>query len=102
MFSTIVQIALVLTLSVLFSVEKDSVINFLSRLSGTRSSSTYVKLQRLYAKLGFRLKGQLIVCAYIALMVFILLNVVALFGIRIPSTGSLALIAGMTNIFPYI
>lgn len=78
-FSTIVQIGLVLTLSVLFSIEKNSVINFLSRLSGHRSSTTYIKLQRLYAKLGFWLKGQLIVCGYIALMVFVLLNVVALF-----------------------
>lgn len=101
-FATIAQIALVLTLSVLFSIEKNGVINFISRLAGTRSASTYVKLQRLYAKLGFRLKWQLIVCAYIALMVFILLNVVRLFGINIPSIGSLALIAGMTNIFPYI
>lgn len=101
-FSTIVQTGLVLTLSVLFSIEKDSVINFLSRLSGARSAATYIKLQRLYAKLGFRLKGQLIVCGYIALMVFILLNLVGLFGIKIPNTGSLALIAGMTNIFPYI
>lgn len=101
-FSTIVQIGLVLTLSVLFSIEKDNVINFLSRLSGHRSSTTYIKLQRLYAKLGFWLKGQLIVCAYIALMVFVLLNVVAIFGIKIPNTLSLALIAGMTNILPYI
>jgi len=101
-FSTLVQIGLVLTLSVLFSIEKDNVINFLSRLSGTRSASTFIKLQRLYAKLGFWLKGQLIVCLYIAVMVFILLNLVGLFGITIPNTGSLALIAGMTNIFPYI
>ncbi len=101
-FSTIVQIGLVLTLSVLFSVEKNNVINFISRLAWSRSSSTYVKLQRLYAKLGFWLKGQLIVSGYIALMVFLLLNIVGLFGIKIPSTGSLALIAGMTNIFPYI
>ncbi|MBP6910415.1 hypothetical protein KBC03_02345 [Patescibacteria group bacterium] len=48
------------------------------------------------------MKGQLIVCVYIALMIFVLLNVVALFGIRVPNTGSLALIAGMTNILPYI
>ena len=101
-FATIAQIALVLTLSVLFSIEKNAVINFLSRLAGTRSAATYVKLQRLYAKLGFRLKGQLIVCVYIAAMVFVLLTVVGWFGIKIPSTGSLALIAGMTNIFPYI
>lgn len=101
-FSTIVQIGLVLTLSVLFSIEKDGVINFLSRLSGARSAATYIKLQRLYAKLGFWLKGQLIVCAYIAAMVFVLFFIVGLFGIKIPSIGSLALIAGMTNIFPYI
>lgn len=101
-FSTIVQIALVLSLSVFFTIEKDGVINFIARLSGTRSTATFVKLQRLYAKLGYWLKGQLIVCCYIALMIFILLNVLALFGIRVPNTGSLALIAGMTNILPYI
>lgn len=101
-FSTIVQIGLVLTLSVLFSIEKNNTINFISRLAGSRSSATYVKLQRLYAKLGFWLKGQLIVSGYIALMVFVLLTIVGFFGIKIPSTGSLALIAGMTNIFPYI
>lgn len=101
-FSTIVQIGLVLTLSVLFSIEKDSVINFISRLAGNRSAATYIKLQRLYAKLGFWLKGQLIICGYIAVMVFVLLNVIGWFGIKVPNIGSLALIAGMTNIFPYI
>lgn len=101
-FSTLAQIGLVLTLSVMFSLEKDKVISFISRMTGTKSNHTFVKLQRLYAKLGYRLKGQLIVCCYIALMVFILLNIVSLFGIKIPNIGSLALIAGMTNILPYI
>lgn len=84
-FSTIAQISLVVSLSVFFSIEKDGVINFISRLSGSRSTSTYIKLQRLYAKLGYWLKGQLIVCCYIALMVFVLLNIVGLFGIHIPN-----------------
>lgn len=55
-FSTIAQIALVLSLSVFFSIEKDGVINFIARLSGSRSTTTYVKLHRLYAKLGYWLK----------------------------------------------
>ena len=101
-FSAVAQVGFMLVLAILFSIEKNDVVNFLARLMGSKSTYTYIKLQRLYAKLGFWLKGQFIVMCSIGIIVFILLNVVRLFGIDIPNTGSLALIAGITNIFPYI
>lgn len=102
-FTTITQSMILFLLAVFFSIEKENVINFISSLAGTKKHHTYVKLQKMYAKLWLRLKWQLLVCLYVWTMMTILFALFGrIFGIRIPNIWMLWIVAGITNFIPYI
>ena len=102
-FTTIAQWMILFVLSVFFSVEKEQVIHFISSLAGLRRNHMYVKLQKMYAKLGLRLKWQVLVCLYVWVMVLILFSLWSwIFGVKIPQIWSLSLIAWLMNFIPYI
>ena len=94
---------IVLTLSVLFSTQKDSVVNFLSWL-GWKKWKEYMKIkfERIYKKLWLWLKWQLILCACIFSVTVIALYVLRLCWLEVPKIWSLATIAWLTEIIPYI
>lgn len=97
------QTAIVLTLSVLFSIQKDQVMQFIARLGGEKKYKlVYMKLERIYKKLGIWLKSQLLLCLFIGVMMYGTLRLLAVFGIDLPQKGSLASIAAMTEIIPYV
>lgn len=97
------QTAIVLTLSVLFSIQKDQVMQFIARLWGEKKYKlVYMKLERIYKKLGIWLKSQLLLCLFIGVMMYGTLRLLAVFGIDLPQKGSLASIAAMTEIIPYV
>lgn len=71
-----------LTLAILFSVEKKSVMKFVASLWGASSYDyAYAKLDRIYAKLGLWLKGQLILCIYIGIIVYCVLQIMGWIGL---------------------
>jgi predicted PurR-regulated permease PerM len=77
--------AIVLTLAVLFSIEKKSVIEFIAGIAGYKKRD-YIKfkVEKIYKKLGLRLKGQLILCGFIGIAMFLALLIMSLFGLDIP------------------
>ncbi|MFA6255999.1 MAG: AI-2E family transporter [Candidatus Absconditabacterales bacterium] len=102
-FNFITQISIVLTLSVLFSIQKDSVMKFIAKLGGEKQYKfIYMKLERIYKKLGIRLKSQLFLCIFIGVTMYAALWILAIFGIDLPQKGALAGIAAMTEFIPYI
>ena len=102
-FSAVAQAMILFLLSVFFSVEKEQVINFVSSLAWSRRNHMYVKLQKMYAKLGLRIKWQILVCIYVWVMIAILFTLVSrIFGTNIPNIWSLSLIAWMLNFIPYV
>jgi len=102
-FTTIFQTMIVFLMAIFFSIEKEQVINFIAELAGNRKNHMYVKLQKMYAKLGLRLKGQAIVCLYVGVATLLLFGLSSwIFGISIPNIGTLALLAGLLNLIPYI
>ena len=81
----ITQISIVLTLSVLFSIQKDAVMKFIARLGGeSKYKFIYMKLERIYKKLGIWLKSQLLLCIFIGITMYVALWILALFGIDLP------------------
>ena len=65
-FSIITQIAIVMTLAILFSIEKQSVMDFIANVWGnSHHAFVYKKLEKMYTKLGIRLKSQLFLSIYI-------------------------------------
>lgn len=100
---TLSQAIIMFVLAVFFSIEKETVIKFISWLAGDSKNQTYVKLQKMYAKLGLWIKGQFIVCLYVGVMVGILFAVAAgILWLTIPNIWTLATIAWLMNFIPYV
>lgn len=97
------QTSIVLTLAVLFSIQRTSVMKFISGLRGEKKYKfAYMKLERIYKKLWIWLKSQLMLCVFIGVAVWLSLLLLSIFGMNIPQKWSLALIAGITELIPYI
>lgn len=101
-FNALTQIGFVLTLSVLFSIEKDATMKLIRRFDAKHNSNRHHKISMIYEKLGFWLTSQLILCLFIFAMTGIGLLILSLFGIKLPSIFSLAIIAGLTEVVPYV
>jgi len=102
-FTFIAQTSIVLTLSVLFSIQKTSVMKFLSWLWWEKHYNFYyMKLERIYKKLWIWLKSQLLLCIFIWLTLYLWLWILSWCGIDIPYKWSLAIIAWITELIPYI
>jgi predicted PurR-regulated permease PerM len=84
-FSFVTQTSIVLTLSVLFSIQKDAVMKFIARLGGEKKYKfIYMKLERIYKRLGIWLKSQLLLCIFIGAAMYAALWILAIFGIDLP------------------
>lgn len=102
-FNLIWQIAIILTLSVLFSIEKNSVIRFISSIGSLKSREyMVVRLERIYKKLWIWLKSQLLLCIFIWVAVYVALWLLSIFGMDLPQKWTLALIAWLTEFIPYL
>ncbi|MDD3262462.1 MAG: AI-2E family transporter [Candidatus Absconditabacteria bacterium] len=94
---------IVVTLSVLFSVEKVAVMKFIASLGGGKKYKyVYIKLEKIYKQLGIWLKSRLLLSLYMAAALYVSLWILELFGMSIPNKLSLALILGLFDIVPYI
>ena len=101
--SFITQLTIVVVLAVLFSVEKKLVMRFVSWLRGKEDYNfAYAKLDKIYKKLGLWLKGQLLLCVLIGVLVFVSLHILGWFWLSLPTKWSLALIAWLTEFVPYL
>ncbi len=102
-FTTITKSSIILTLAVLFSLQKDEVMKFVASLGGKKHyKMIYMKLERLYKKLWVRLQSQLLLCVFIGWAMYAALWILAMFGIDLPQKWALAAIAGLTEFIPYI
>lgn len=95
------QVSIVGIVAIFFTIEKEKVVHFLGRMS-TRPTHTELKLKKLYIKLGLWLRGQLLLCVVVGILVLFALVILSRFGIDIPNKFTLALIAGLTEFIPYL
>ena len=98
------QIALVLTVAVFFSLEKDEVVRFLTHRVVSHEHIAYrsSKIDLLYIKMWLRLKSQLWLCVYIGIIVYVALWLLALIWFDLPNKWALALMAWFTEFIPYV
>lgn len=102
---TLGQIGLVLTIAVFFSIEKHTVRKFfVEHIAKSQESSQYLasKIDIFYKKMWLWIKAQFWLCLYIAAMVYVVLLILSLFGFALPNMMALSLMAGFTEIVPYI
>ncbi len=97
-----INIILVITISVLCSIEKPHIINLISKRAGSNKQLTTTKITKIYTKLWYRLKTQFLLCIYIGIIVYIGLRILDFIGFVVPDKWSLALISWITEFIPYI
>lgn len=102
-FSWLFQIILVFVLSFFFSLEKDWVIAFFDKI-WDKQWLVSLKLKKVYKKLGFWLKGQLLLSLYIWFVVWVVLETLSFpwIWIDLPNKFSLAIIAWITEFVPML
>jgi len=103
LISFITQTSIVIVLSVMLSIQKDAVMRFISRLGWEKKYKTiYMKLEKIYKKLGVRLKSELLLCLFIGTTMYIALWILALFGLDLPHKWSIAIVAWLVEFIPYL
>ena len=102
-FSSLFQWGIVITLAVLFSIEKIAVMKFISSLGGERKFKyIYMKLEKIYKQLWIWLKQRLLLSLYVWLAMYAVLWILEFCGMSIPNKESLAIILWLLDIVPYI
>lgn len=97
------QFLLFFTLSILFSVDKKNVTNFLSSIWWEdKHRVNKLKIEKVYKNLAVWLKARLLLSLYISITVWITLVVMWWCGIEIPNKLWIAVVAGLLDIIPYI
>ncbi len=103
LISFITQTSIVIVLSVMLSIQKEAVMKFISRFGWEKKYKTiYMKLEKIYKKLGVRLKSELLLCIFIGSAMYIALWILALFGLDLPHKWSIAIVAGLVEFIPYL
>ena len=100
-FSIIVEFAIVLTLCVFFSVAHYD-IKYALKYIFRHYPNILPRIDLAYSWITTRLKSQLFLCLFIWIMSYIWLRVLELFGISVPQKWTLAILAGLFEIIPYI
>ena len=102
-FSVLWELLIIFTLSVFFSIEKDYIINLVTKcFSKARRALAQKKVERIYTQLSAWLKARLLLSLILALIFWICLWILNLFWIEIPNIFTLSVITWLLDIIPYI
>ncbi len=99
----VVKLLMLTFLSVLFSVEKDIITNFIVALFPKhKQQKINLQMQRMYKYLAFWFKYRLALSIFMFTGIYICFGILYLFGIDISHKFSLALSLGILDIIPYL
>ena len=102
-FSVIGELVIIFTLSVFFSIEKDYLVQLITRcFSKAKRSLANKKIERIYSQLSAWLKARLLLSLILATIFWVCLWILNLFWIKIPSVLTLSVITWLLDIIPYI
>ena len=102
-FSVLWELLIIFTLSVFFSIEKNYIINLITKcFSKTRRVLAQKKVERIYTQLSAWLKARLLLSLILALIFWICLWILNLFWVEIPNIFTLSVITWLLDIIPYI
>lgn len=100
-FSIIVDFAIVLTLCIFFSIAHYD-IKYALKYIFRHYTNILPRIDAAYSGITTRLKSQLFLCVFIWIMSYLWLRILEIFGISIPQKWTLAILAGLFEIVPYI
>lgn len=103
LFNGILNALIVMVITFFMVVDKKSIHKFIHSLIPSQYAAYYaVKTHQIQKKIGGWVRGQIILCISIGLITYIGLLFLQLFGIDIQYKETLAVVAGVTEIIPYL
>lgn len=100
-FSIIVDFAILLTLCIFFSFAHYD-IKYALKYIFHHHTDVLPRIDAAYSGISSRLKNQIFLCFFIGIMSYIWLRVLELFGISVPQKLTLAVLAWIFEIIPYV
>jgi len=100
-FTIIINSAIVLTLCIFFSIAHYD-IKYALKYIFRHYTNVLPRIDQAYSGITTRLKSQLFLCFFIWIMSYIWLRILELFGISVPQKLTLAILAWIFEIIPYI
>lgn len=102
-FGMMANLAIVFTMAIFFSIEKEYLINLVVKsTSKAKRALADRKIKSIYHKLSLRLKARVILSLFVTVAMYGAFWVMKLFGLGIPNMFSLSLITGLLDIVPYV
>ncbi|MDO4714274.1 MAG: AI-2E family transporter [bacterium] len=102
-FGMMANLAIVFTMAIFFSIEKDYLINLIVKsTSKAKRSLALTKVKSMYHKLSLWLKARVLLSLFVTVAMYLAFWVMKLFGLEIPNMFSLSLITGLLDIVPYV
>ena len=102
-FGILANLAIVFTMAIFFSIEKDYLVSLLAKpFAKHRKSEVKAKIDDVYRKLSLWLKARVYLSLFIFLAIYLAFWVMKRLGFALPNMFSLALITGLLDIIPYV
>lgn len=94
---------LVLVITFLMTVDEHGIDKFILSLFPARHAD-YIrqKSNAIKEKMGYWLRGQIVLCVIVGLLVYIGFIIIGVFGNKVEYAATIALVAGFTELIPYI
>lgn len=102
-FGMMVNLGLVFTTAIFFSIERPYLVNLMVKPAGKdKKEAALAKVESIYTKLSLWLKARVYLSLFIFLAIYLSFRIIQLFGFGLPNSFSLALITGLLDIIPYV
>ncbi len=102
-FNGLFNAILVMFLAFFVVTDKSAIHGFVSSLIPARHADYFeVKMAQVQVKIGAWVRGQLLVCVILGLIIYFGLWALELFGIHVPYKETLAVLAGVMELVPYV
>lgn len=102
-FGMMVNLGLVFTTAIFFSIERPYLVNLMIKpVRKDKKETALAKVENIYTKLSLWLKARVYLSLFIFLAIYVSFQIMQLFGFGLPNSFSLALITGLLDIIPYV
>jgi len=101
-FNGVINAILVLVITFMMSVDERGIDKFVLSLFPTRHAHYITeKSEALKEKMGYWLRGQVVLCLVVGVLVYIGFLIIGLFTKQVDYAATIAIVAGLTEVIPY-
>lgn len=101
-FNGFLNTLMVLVITFMMTVDEKGIDKFILSLFPSRHADyIHRKSNAIKEKMGYWLRGQVVLCLVVGLMVYIGLTIIGFFTVKVEYSATIAMVAGFTELIPY-